>query len=151
MRTRIVAEGLADIYPRLSPTCEWDTAAGHAVLLAAGGRFDGLDGEPLQGQLAVAKVVINRAASGLYPTSWCGVVKQRSQFGRRLAEFQAGDPAPLSWVSGKVRFSPDGRWLGDRGLRTAAPGSAPGVSGAQVAVLPAARVWIAVPEMRRLA
>ena len=44
----IVAEGRADIYPRLSPTCEWDTAAGHAVLLAAGGRVDGLDGEPLR-------------------------------------------------------------------------------------------------------
>ena len=43
----IVAEGLADIYPRLSPTSEWDTAAGHAVLLAAGGRVDGLDGTPL--------------------------------------------------------------------------------------------------------
>ena len=44
----IVAEGAADIYPRLSPTCEWDTAAGHAVLIAAGGRVDGLDGGPLQ-------------------------------------------------------------------------------------------------------
>jgi len=44
----IVAEGKADIYPRLSPTSEWDTAAGHAVLLAAGGRVDGLDGAPLQ-------------------------------------------------------------------------------------------------------
>jgi 3'(2'), 5'-bisphosphate nucleotidase len=44
----IVAEGKADIYPRLSPTSEWDTAAGHAVLLAAGGRVDGLDGKPLQ-------------------------------------------------------------------------------------------------------
>jgi 3'(2'), 5'-bisphosphate nucleotidase len=44
----IVAEGKADIYPRLSPTSEWDTAAGHALLLAAGGRVDGLDGEPLQ-------------------------------------------------------------------------------------------------------
>ena len=43
----LVAEGQADIYPRLSPTCEWDTAAGHAVLLAAGGRVDGLDGQPL--------------------------------------------------------------------------------------------------------
>ena len=43
----IVAEGLADIYPRLSPTSEWDTAAGHAVLLAAGGRVDGPDGRPL--------------------------------------------------------------------------------------------------------
>jgi len=44
----IVAEGKADIYPRLSPTSEWDTAAGHAVLVAAGGRVDGIDGEPLQ-------------------------------------------------------------------------------------------------------
>ncbi len=43
----IVAEGRADIYPRLSPTSEWDTAAGHAVLLAAGGRVDGPEGEPL--------------------------------------------------------------------------------------------------------
>ena len=43
----VVAEGKADIYPRLSPTSEWDTAAGHAVLLAAGGRVDGLDGGPL--------------------------------------------------------------------------------------------------------
>ena len=43
----IVAEGRADIYPRLSPTSEWDTAAGHAILLAAGGRVDGLDGMPL--------------------------------------------------------------------------------------------------------
>ena len=44
----IVAEGEADIYPRLSPTSEWDTAAGHAILLAAGGSVDGPDGEPLR-------------------------------------------------------------------------------------------------------
>lgn len=44
----VVAEGGADIYPRLSPTSEWDTAAGHAVLLAAGGLVDGPDGEPLR-------------------------------------------------------------------------------------------------------
>lgn len=37
-------------------------------------------GEPLQGQLAVANVVINRARSGRYPASWCGVVKQKAQF-----------------------------------------------------------------------
>ena len=43
----VVAEGKADIYPRLSPTSEWDTAAGHAVLLAAGGRVNGVDGGPL--------------------------------------------------------------------------------------------------------
>ena len=44
----VVAEGQADIYPRLSPTSEWDTAAGHAVLLAAGGRVDGPDGDALR-------------------------------------------------------------------------------------------------------
>ena len=43
----IVAEGRADIYPRLGPTSEWDTAAGHAILLAAGGRVDGPDGSAL--------------------------------------------------------------------------------------------------------
>jgi spore germination cell wall hydrolase CwlJ-like protein len=37
-------------------------------------------GEPLQGQLAVAEVVINRAASGRYPSSLCAVVVQPAQF-----------------------------------------------------------------------
>ncbi|MEO6360009.1 MAG: 3'(2'),5'-bisphosphate nucleotidase CysQ [Sphingomicrobium sp.] len=44
----LIAEGLADFYPRLSPTMEWDTAAGHAILLAAGGCVDGLGGTPLR-------------------------------------------------------------------------------------------------------
>ena len=35
----LVAEGAADLYPRLAPTMEWDTAAAHAVLNAAGGRL----------------------------------------------------------------------------------------------------------------
>jgi 3'(2'), 5'-bisphosphate nucleotidase len=35
----LVAEGVADLYPRLGPTSEWDTAAAHAVLLGAGGRI----------------------------------------------------------------------------------------------------------------
>lgn len=43
----IVAEGRADLYPRLGPTAEWDTAAGHAVLLGAGGAVFGPDGAPL--------------------------------------------------------------------------------------------------------
>lgn len=41
-----LAEGAGDLYPRLGPTSEWDTAAAHAVLLAAGGRVTTLDGEP---------------------------------------------------------------------------------------------------------
>jgi len=43
-----IARGGADIYPRLGPTMEWDTAAGHAVLLAAGGAVTTLDGAPLR-------------------------------------------------------------------------------------------------------
>jgi 3'(2'), 5'-bisphosphate nucleotidase len=44
----LVADGEADLYPRLGPTMEWDTAAGHAVLLAAGGSVITLDGAPLR-------------------------------------------------------------------------------------------------------
>ena len=40
-----IAEGMADIYPRHGPTMEWDTAAGHAVLAAAGGRLTTPQGE----------------------------------------------------------------------------------------------------------
>ena len=43
-----IAEGVADIYPRFGPTMEWDTAAGHAVLRAAGGSVTTLDGAPLR-------------------------------------------------------------------------------------------------------
>jgi 3'(2'),5'-bisphosphate nucleotidase len=51
----IVAEGEADFYPRLGPTMEWDTAAGDAVLRAAGGHVVTLDGEPLSyGKIDVA-------------------------------------------------------------------------------------------------
>lgn len=42
----LVAEGKADIYPRFGPTMEWDVAAGHAVLVAAGGRVTTLEGQP---------------------------------------------------------------------------------------------------------
>ena len=44
----LLAEGKADLYPRLGPTSEWDTAAAHAVVLAAGGRVVTLDNRPLQ-------------------------------------------------------------------------------------------------------
>jgi 3'(2'), 5'-bisphosphate nucleotidase len=50
-----IAEGAADIYPRHGPTMEWDIAAAHAVLLAAGGRLAAPDGEPF---------IYGKAASG---------------------------------------------------------------------------------------
>src|SRR5437868_11497116 len=43
-----VAEGKADVYPRLSPTCEWDVAAGHALVTAAGGKVTDSAGAPLR-------------------------------------------------------------------------------------------------------
>ena len=43
----MVAEGIADIYFRSGPTWEWDTAAGHAILLGAGGKFTNKDGSEL--------------------------------------------------------------------------------------------------------
>jgi spore germination cell wall hydrolase CwlJ-like protein len=55
-------------------------------------------GEPLEGQLAVARVVINRAASGRYPTNWCAVVKQKAQFSFvRAGQFPRIDPACAAW------------------------------------------------------
>lgn len=43
----LIAAGEADLYPRLGRTMEWDTAAGHAVVEAAGGRVLAIDGTPL--------------------------------------------------------------------------------------------------------
>lgn len=43
-----IARGEADLYPRLAPTMEWDIAAGHAVLKAAGGSVTEPDGAPMR-------------------------------------------------------------------------------------------------------
>jgi 3'(2'), 5'-bisphosphate nucleotidase len=80
----VVAEGRADIYPRLSPTSEWDTAAGHAVLLAAGGRVDGPDGTALR---YGKRAFLNR---GFVATGgW-----QAPAIGRWLVEFGGGGDLP---------------------------------------------------------
>tara|TARA_B100000686_G_scaffold354495_1_gene465079 strand:+ start:7666 stop:8439 length:774 start_codon:yes stop_codon:yes gene_type:complete len=50
-----VASGRADIYPRLAPTCEWDIAAGHAIVRAAGGQVRELDG----GEMSYGKTDVN--------------------------------------------------------------------------------------------
>lgn len=44
----LVAEGVADVYPRLGPTMEWDTAAAHAVVAAAGGEVMDFEARPLR-------------------------------------------------------------------------------------------------------
>jgi len=44
----LLARGEGDLYPRFSPCCEWDTAAGQALLEAAGGALLGMDGQALR-------------------------------------------------------------------------------------------------------
>jgi spore germination cell wall hydrolase CwlJ-like protein len=56
-------------------------------------------GESVEGQLAVARVVMNRAASGRYPSDWCSVVKQPWQFSFvRHGEFPAIDSGSMAWA-----------------------------------------------------
>ncbi len=47
LKSCLIAEGKADVYPRLGPTSLWDTAAAHAVVRYAGGRVETLEGQPL--------------------------------------------------------------------------------------------------------
>ena len=57
-------------------------------------------GESLEGQMAVAKVIMNRAASGKYPSSWCGVVKQPWQFSfvnPRSGQYPSVDQTSAAW------------------------------------------------------
>lgn len=62
-----VAEGAADIYPRLAPTCEWDTAAAQAVLEGAGGVVTDLHGHPLS---YGKPEVLNPPFIGACSTAW---------------------------------------------------------------------------------
>lgn len=65
----ILAEGEADLYPRLGPTSEWDIAAAHAVLAAAGGEVWAVDGSPLlyNSKESVLNPEFFAAADGAYP------------------------------------------------------------------------------------
>jgi len=55
-------------------------------------------GESLEGQLAVAHVVMNRAASGRYPPDWCSVVKQPAQFSFvQHGQFPQADTNSEAW------------------------------------------------------
>jgi len=79
--------GLADAVlprPRALPElveayAGYDTDSRQQDCLASAVYFEAR-GEPIEGQLAVARVVINRASPGLYPSDYCSVVTQRKQF-----------------------------------------------------------------------
>lgn len=75
-------------------------------------------GEPLSGQLAVAQVIINRAEDRRFPSSYCGVVYQRSQFsfvkGGRMPRIKTGSAA---WTRAKAiaRIAHRGLWESEAG------------------------------------
>ena len=83
---------LADRYSAGTPLDEEANCLATAVYFEA-------RGETVDGQLAVARVVMNRAASGKYPTTWCGVVKQPAQFSFvRHGQFPRIDTASVAWA-----------------------------------------------------
>ncbi|MEO5772502.1 MAG: cell wall hydrolase [Sphingomicrobium sp.] len=84
---------LVDRYKAGAPLDEQATCMAVAVYHEA-------RGESLEGQLAVARVVMNRAASGKYPSSWCGTVKQPWQFSfvnPKTGEYPRVDEGSASW------------------------------------------------------
>jgi 3'(2'), 5'-bisphosphate nucleotidase len=71
----MVAEGSADFYPRLGPTSEWDTAAAHAVVLAAGGDVVNVDGQPLRYNTKAELLNPYFLVYGDSSRDWVGLVK----------------------------------------------------------------------------
>ncbi|MBI1403958.1 MAG: cell wall hydrolase [Porphyrobacter sp.] len=76
-----------------------DTAApmGEELRCLAGAVYFEARGEPLDGQLAVAQVIVNRAGDTRFPASYCGVVRQKGQFsfmrGQRMPKIRKGTAA----------------------------------------------------------
>lgn len=69
-----LAEGEADVYPRLSPTSEWDTAAGQALVEAAGGHVVTLSGTALTYNQRESLLNPNFLASAADPAAWLGLI-----------------------------------------------------------------------------
>jgi 3'(2'), 5'-bisphosphate nucleotidase len=70
LKFALIAEGTADVYPRLAPVREWDIAAGHALIAAAGGRVTRPDGGALHyGRRDVAFLVEGFVAWGAPPAA----------------------------------------------------------------------------------
>ncbi len=71
-----VAEGAADLYPRLTPVCEWDAAAAHAVLRAAGGEVFNLDLQPLRYNTKEDLLVPQFVAAADLTVAWKELLKR---------------------------------------------------------------------------
>ena len=88
--------GLDALVERFSAGAPLDEQA-HCIAVAV---YHEARGETLEGQLAVARVIMNRAASGKYPSSWCGTVKQPWQFSfvnPRTGVYPAVNESSDSW------------------------------------------------------
>jgi len=92
---------------------ETDFTLSEQMHCLAGAVYFEARGEPLSGQLAVAQVVINRADSSRFPSSYCGVVYQRAQFsfvrGGAMPRINTGSKA---WKRAKAiaRIAHEGMW-----------------------------------------
>ena len=92
---------------------ETDFTLSEQMHCLAGAVYFEARGEPLSGQLAVAQVVINRADSSRFPSSYCGVVYQRAQFsfvrGGAMPRINTGSNA---WKRAKAiaRIAHEGMW-----------------------------------------
>lgn len=73
----LVAEGSADLYPRLGPTSEWDTAAAHAVVEAAGGAVVDAQGRPLRYNLKAELLNPHFFVFGDKTRDWLTLLGQR--------------------------------------------------------------------------
>lgn len=71
----LLAEGRADVYPRLGPTSEWDTAAAQAVVEGAGGRVLRLDGQPLDYNAKPELLNPDFVAFGPATTDWLALLR----------------------------------------------------------------------------
>lgn len=90
-----------------------DFALSEQMRCLAGAIYFESRGEPLAGQLAVAQVIINRAASERFPSSYCGVVYQRAQFSFvRGGEMPSIKTSSQAWKRAKAvaRIAHEGMW-----------------------------------------
>jgi 3'(2'), 5'-bisphosphate nucleotidase len=75
----VVATGEADVYPRLGPTSEWDTAAAQAVVECAGGRVVDLEGRPLRYNTGSGVLNPHFVVFGDPGRDWPGLLRQASR------------------------------------------------------------------------
>lgn len=107
--TRVEVESLTQLVARLDAPAQLS----RQMECLAGAIYFESRGEPLAGQLAVAQVIINRAESDLFPSDYCGVVYQRSQFsfvkGGRMPSIKRGS---LAWQQAVkiARIAHEGLW-----------------------------------------